>query len=390
MTAPSPVLDLDDAARIEAADSTGVLRSAALGGAQVRATAAAIAEGALARLADLCPRSVLLVAGPGRAARAAALLTAAVGGTAGLPVVALSETPPWVGPLDVVVVAGEDAADPRLVTSVDRALRRGAEVVIVAPDEGPLRAVGAGRAATLPPRVRVPDHNTLLRYLAAGIAVLAAVDSVRSGPLLPDLERLADALDAEAARDRPGSEVFGNPAKALAARMFRQSVVLTGDAPATAEVARHGAEVALRCGGAVVAAADLTDVIAAASKLAGPVQPDFDPFFHDEELDGPAPTQAVRVFVLSTDSDRIGVERRLAILPDAQLVGADAVGAIDLPAPTEGSGSVLEPLAILCLRLEMAAAYGALLAGGIESSYGDSPFGQSPIGQSSFGEGGGH
>jgi len=77
MIAGTPVLDLDDAASLEAADSSGALRSAASGGAQVRATAAAVDENALASLTDLRPRSVVLVTGGGRAARAGALLVAA-------------------------------------------------------------------------------------------------------------------------------------------------------------------------------------------------------------------------------------------------------------------------------------------------------------------------
>ncbi|MDN2502236.1 tobH protein, partial [Nocardia nova] len=71
MIAGTPVLDLDDVASLEAADSGGILRSAASGGAQVRATAAAVAENALIRLDGLRPRSLVLVSGTGRAARAA-------------------------------------------------------------------------------------------------------------------------------------------------------------------------------------------------------------------------------------------------------------------------------------------------------------------------------
>ncbi|MGY2019609.1 hypothetical protein [Nocardia gipuzkoensis] len=181
MIAGTPVLDLDDAASLEAADAGGALRSAASGGAQVRATAAAVGEDALARLADLRPRSVVFVSGSGRAARAAGLLVAALGDRAGLPVVPAAALPPWVGPLDVVLVSGDDAGDPRLIDAVDRALRRGAEVVVAAPHEGPLRAAAAGRAAVLEPRVPVLGHNRLLRFLAAGIAVLRAVDPQRTG-----------------------------------------------------------------------------------------------------------------------------------------------------------------------------------------------------------------
>lgn len=385
MTAPSPTLDLDDVASLEAADSTGALRSAAMGGAQVRATAAAVSEAALIRLADLRPRSALLVTGPGRASRAASLVVKTLGGRAGLPLLHLGSTPPWVGPLDVVVVAGDDAGDPRLVESVDLALRRGAEVVIVAPDEGPLRAAGAGRASALPPRVRVLDHNAFARYLAAFIAVLAAVDSARSGPFIPDLESLADALDAEATRDHPANEVFHNPAKALASRMQNREIVFTGDTDPSAELAAHASEILLRCAGIVSSATDLADTLAAAHHLAGAGHTaragDYDPFFHDEQLDGPPPRDKVRIFVLSADSDRAQAERRIAALTDADLVTVDAAegdqGELPRIDPSMQpaqlrTGRELEELAVLAVRLEMAAAYLQLVASrGVERSAGE-------------------
>ncbi|WP_431952542.1 tobH protein [Nocardia lijiangensis] len=380
MIAGTPVLDLDDAASLEAADSGGALRSAASGGAQVRATAAAIAEHALARLAGLRPRSVVLVSGSGRAARAAGLLVAALGDRAGLPVVPTTALPPWVGPLDVVLVAGDDAGDPRLIDAVDRALRRGAEVVVAAPHEGPLRAAAAGRAALLEPRVPVLDHNRLLRFLAAGMAVLRLVDPVRTGAAVPDLTELADVLDAEALRDGPHNEVFHNPAKTLAARMLQRGIVLAGDSPAAAELAEHGAEVLLQAAGRVATAADLAEAVAAHPRMieaAGESAPGFDPLFHDEELDGPAPVERIRVFVLSADRDQAAARRRVAVfggggsgLVDADLVSADVDllqnsltdPAAPAPARTEesgasGRGTELEQLAVLALRLEMAAAY---------------------------------
>ncbi|KAA0023973.1 tobH protein [Antrihabitans cavernicola] len=378
MTAPL-VLDLDDADSLAAADSVGALRSAALGGAQVRATAAAVTEGALARLDGLRPRSVVLVTGAGRASRASALLVAALGGRSGLPVLSVPETPPWVGPLDVVVVAGDDSGDPRLVESVDRAVRRGAEVVLAAPEEGPLRSAGAGRASALPPRVSVLDINALVRYLAVSVAVLDAVDTVRSRPLVPDLDLLADVLDAEALRDHPGNEVFHNPAKSLATRMHKRRTVLAGDSPATTELARHGSEVLLRGGATVTAAAGLGDVLAVGARLdAATATPaaGYDPFFHDEELDGPAPVDQARIFVLSTDGDRLALQRRVAALPSADTVTADSIptdGADDLPPSLDmtrfdGStparrGVEIEQLATVAVRLEMTAAYLQLMGG---------------------------
>ncbi|MBF6194931.1 tobH protein [Nocardia implantans] len=379
MIAGTPVLDLDDAASLEAADAGGALRSAASGGAQVRATAAAVGEDALARLADLRPRSVVLVSGSGRAARAAGLLVAALGDRAGLPVVPAAALPPWVGPLDVVLVSGDDAGDPRLIDAVDRALRRGAEVVVAAPHEGPLRAAAAGRAAVLEPRVQVLGYNRLLRFLAAGIAVLRAVDPQRTGAVVPELADLADVLDAEALRDGPHNEVFHNPAKTLAARMQQRGVVLAGDSPAAAELAEHGAEVLLQSAGKVATAVDLAEAVAARTRMAeaaGESAPGYDPLFHDEELDGPAPVERIRVFVLSADRDRAAARRRIAVFGGeaASMVDADLVNAdVDLlhtemtdpaaPAQTHAeeavpaNGTELEQLAVLALRLEMAAAY---------------------------------
>ncbi|WP_458688115.1 tobH protein [Nocardia tengchongensis] len=379
MIAGTPVIDLDDVASLEAADAGGVLRSAASGGAQVRATAAALSEDALARLTDLRPRSLVLVSGSGRAARAAALLIAALGDRTSMPLVPATSIPPWVGPLDVVLVAGDDAGDPRLAEAVDRALRRGAEVVVAAPDEGPIRAAAAGRATILAPRVRVLDHNLMLRYLAAGLAVLNTVDRHRVGPLVPELNALADLLDEEALRDGPQHEAFHNPAKTLATRMQqRKRIVLAGDSGAAAELAGHGSEVLLAAAGQVTTAVSLSEAIAAHGRLvqsAGVAAPGFDPLFHDEEFDGPAPVDQVRIFVVSTDPDEVAVRRRLAVfgsdagLVDTDLITVDAeaaaappadAGAPGQPMPAAASGDV-EKLAVLALRLEMAAAYLRLL-----------------------------
>ncbi|GAB2641997.1 tobH protein [Nocardia goodfellowii] len=401
MIAGTPVLDLDDAASLEAADTGGALRSAASGGAQVRATAAAVGEDVLGRLTGLRPRSVVLVCGSGRAARAADLLIAALGDRASLPIVTAGTLPPWVGPLDVVLVAGDDAGDPRLIDSVDRAVRRGAEVVVAAPLEGPLRAAAAGRAAILEPRVQVLAYNRMLRFLAAGISVLRLVDPVRTADAVPDLTALADVLDAEALRDGPHSDVFHNPAKTLAARMQQRGIVLAGDSPAAAALAGHGAEVLLQSAGRVAAGVDLAEAVAAHSRIAeaaGGATPDFDPLFHDEELDGPAPVERVGVFVLSADPDQSAARRRIAVfgggsgLVDADLVSADVdllqasladpsvptAARIDDPAAvqpgTSGHGTELEQLAVLALRLEMAAAYLRLLSAGTSASTSDEHF----------------
>lgn len=352
MSAARTVVDLDDTEGLADADRDGLLRAAAMAGAQVRATVAAIDEGALAPLAGVQrPRTVVWVGGRGAAEAAGAMLGAALSGSAAEPLVLAADSPPWIGPLDVLVVAGDDPADPALVNAAATAVRRGASVVVAAPYAGPLRDATAGRAAVLEPRLWVPDDFGLCRYLAAGLATLAAVD-----PAVPaDLAALADELDAEALRNGIAREVFTNPAKALAERMTGRSVVLAGDCPATRALARHGATVLLRVAGEPVAAAGLSDVVVALRGAPSAV----DNLFHDEEIDGPLPGRP-RVIALSLTAERPVLTARVAGLDDVDLLGAEDIGDDTAPA-TEGR--VEAQLAVLALRLEMAAVYLRLAAG---------------------------
>lgn len=345
--------DLDDAAAIEQSDIARSLRGAALGGAQVRAVAELVKEQALRPLAGMRPRSVVFITNGGRAPRAVALLTAALNAGAGLPIVSASAAPPWAGPLDVLVVAGDDSGDPVLAEAVRQGLRRGAEVVVAMPDEGPVRVAAAGRGLKLPPRMRVPSHNTLLGHLAAGMAVMRAVDPVRAGTLIPDLDSLADSLDTEAARDTPAQELFGNPAKSLASRMHQRAVIFAGSDIATSALAVHGADMMLAVTGSPAGAASLDGALAAAAAQRS-AAPAVDPLFYDEEFDGPMPGIQLRTFVLSAEPDQALVRRRMAALADADLVSADDAGP---PVDT------LSQLAVLALRLELAVVYLRILGG---------------------------
>jgi hypothetical protein len=344
-----------------------------MSGAQVRATAAAIEEGALESVAsDQRPRTVIWLAGRGPAESAGAMLAATLGAVAAQPIVAAAQVPPWIGPLDVLIVAGDDPGDPVLVSAAATAVRRGARVVVAAPYEGPLRDATAGRAAVLAPRLWVPDEFGLCRYLAAGLAVLGVVDpglgsagrSEATGGLFSatsDLGALADELDAEALRNSAVREVFTNPAKALAERMSGRQAVLAGDCPATLALARHGAVVMLRVGGHPVAAAGLADALVAlrrgvANQFADPV----DALFHDEEIDGPLPSRP-RVLALALADERSLLGPRIAGIDDVDLVGAEDVG--EAGSVPEAGGRAEQQLATLAVRLEMAAVY-LRLAGG--------------------------
>ncbi len=369
MTALSSLLDLDDADALVAADMEGALRSAALAGAQVRATVQSFEDTVGDRLFDLRPRSVVFVAGAGRAGRAASLLIAAVGSRIGVPLVHAPGTPPWVGPLDVVVVAGDDAGDPMLAQSISAAVRRGAETILLTPDEGSLRSAAAGRALCIPPRIAVREHNSLMRYLMAGICVLRAIASEIYRPLLPDPARLADALDIEAARNHPAHEVFHNPAKSIAVRMSGARVVLTGAGPISVETARHGSEVLLRAAGVVTSAGELSDIVATAvaGRSRSPALADYDPLFHDDEVDGPRPEGPFRVLVAATPTSIGEAERRTASLEDSVVLSVTPDEFEARPggseAPRSNALGDLESMALLAARLEMAAAYLHLMGG---------------------------
>jgi len=361
-------IDLEDTEELLAADREGLLRAASSAGAQVRAIAAAADEGELDSLrADDRARSVIWVAGRGTAETAGAMLAATLGGLASEPIAVTGEAPPWVGPLDVLIVAGDDPGDPALVTAAATGVRRGARVVVVAPYEGPLRDSTAGRAAVLEPRLWVPDEFGLSRYLAAGLAVLQTVDP---RPEI-DLGSLADELDAEALRNSAGRELFTNPAKTIAARLAGRRAALAGDCAATLALARHGSSVLLRLAHEVVAATGLADAVLALRALAesGSAASSVDALFHDEEIDGPLP-ERLRVLALTLSDEQTVVAARTAGLEDVYLLAAEDVP--DGPGGSAGSGvspalggpiSPEQQLAVLAVRLEMAAVYMRLVRG---------------------------
>jgi hypothetical protein len=361
-------VDLDDADGLLAADRLGLLRAASMAGAQVRATASALDEGDLdAVRSDAPPRTVVWVAGAGNAENAGSMLAALLGGSVGAPIVVAAQPPPWIGALDVVIVAGDDAGDPVLVAAAATAVRRGARVIVAAPYEGPLRDATAGRAVVLPPRLHVTDEFTLIRYLAAGLAALHAIAPGYSA----DLAALADQLDAEALRNSAGRDLFTNPAKSLAARMLDREVVFAGDSAATVVLARHACTVMLRVAHQSVAAVGLPDaLVAIASGWGRDTQTGAASIFHDEEIDGPL-SRRTRTIVLTTDAERQEVSSRLGGFDDVHVVNANDVPDVMATGGDGEPGSESMPgttrpeqqLALLAVRLEMAAVYQRLVRG---------------------------
>ncbi|KUI19197.1 TobH protein [Mycobacterium sp. GA-1285] len=365
MTGPSfsaATIDLDDVDGLLGADRDGLLRAASMAGAQVRATAAALDEGELESLrTGGTPRTLIWVAGRGNAETAGTLLASAWGGSVAAPIVVAAEVPPWIGPLDVLVLAGDDPGDPALVNAAATGVRRGARVVVLAPYEGPLRDVAAGRAAVLSPRMWVPDDFGFVRYLAAGLATLDVVDPTTH----VDLDALADELDAEALRNSASRELFTNPAKTLAERMSDRDVVLAGDSAATLALARHCAAILLRIAHRVVASAGFADALVVLRGDTSSADRERS-MFHDEQIDGPLPRR-MRTFVLTTDAERSFVAARAADLDAVDVISAQDVPelpeAAAVPDASTAAGSLEQQLAMLAVRLEMTAVYLKLVRG---------------------------
>ena len=335
------ILDgLDDVDALTAADREGLLRSAALAGAQVRAVAEARSEGAGEALAGLRPRAVVLVTGVRAVARhAAELVVAATAPRIDVPLAIVPALPGWIGPLDVVVLLGDDAGDPQLSDAAARALRRHAELVVAAPVEGPLAEAIDRRAFTdFSPRVKVAHGFELPALVAALIGTLDALTGVRRQPAPPELRELADALDAQALADQPSQESFHNQAKTLALRITGRPVVWAGDTAAAAAVAAHAATTLLTVAGAVGVAADAAGAVAELHRaaLAPRVRPAVDPLFYDPDFDEQPPDEVPRLLLVSTRTRRWLAQQQIAALPDADVITEGDDTAMLAPDPTAG------------------------------------------------------
>ncbi|MGH3612413.1 MAG: SIS domain-containing protein [Pseudonocardia sp.] len=295
---------LADSHALAALDTGGVLRAAATAGAQVRSAAQGAGEAGVGELRGSRPRALVLLRRPGASAPAAELLAALLGASCPVPVVVIDTAPIWVGPLDVVVAHTADPTDMELADAVSRAVRRGAEVVLSAPADGPVASAGAGRTRFVEPRIPVPPGLDLPRALAVGLATVAALELLDT-PLDVGLDTIADLLDAEAERNQPGHEPFMNPAKTLAQRLAEHTPLLWGTDPLAAAVARHGAGALATHAGIVAHAADIAGAATATGLHRALDRVADRGVFHDpfEDEADPSAAPPVRLVLLATGGD---------------------------------------------------------------------------------------
>lgn len=358
----SAVLDdtlLADPGELATRDTTGVLRAAATAGAQVRSAVHAAGEAGLDRLAGHRPRALVLLRRPGVSGAVADLVAALLGDRCPVPVVLTDRTPGWIGPLDVVVAHTADPADPVLAGSVELASRRGAEVVLSAPDAGPVARAGAGRVHLVEQRIPLPEGLGFAQALTVALVAVTELElltpALRGPGGSTSLEALADALDAESERDQPGNEPFVNPAKTMALRLAEHVPLLWGADPAATAVAAHGATALAAHAGVVAHAGDLGEAsVLAGLRVAVDLAERGADVFRDP-FDDPEPAPAVpRLVLLGTaEEDPQQVSRRLL---GREWPNADVAHPVE-EIPRGTPDAALLRAGVLALRCDIAGVY---------------------------------
>ncbi len=219
-----------DDSRLEADDLTDdeSLWWLASAGARIRRAALSEPAGRLAR-ADR-PRGVIVLGAEARLVRAVLEPACPVPFMA-WPGPAL---PAWVGPLDLVVALGSHDAPTWEVRCLAETVRRGATVIVAAPEESALAAVSKGSLTTHLPTP--PDDP-----MAAAIAVLALLGQLELGPAV-DVELTASAADAVAVRCSPARPLGDNPGKDLAVGLADSFPLVWGGTTLAGRASRRIAE----------------------------------------------------------------------------------------------------------------------------------------------------
>lgn len=267
--------DLHDPAALVGADVAQLLPSAALAGAQVRATAEQVAG-----FADFGRPRALVVIGA-NAAVDTALLTALLG-DAPAPVVTGTSLPSWVGPLDIVVVLASVVDDMAGAEAAALAVRRGARVFVRAAAHGPVAEAAAGAVLLAP---MVPVTEALAG--AARLTVLVGVATAAGFGARPDFLAAADQLDALAVACHPSSEFFVNPALTLAEHLSAGTPLIVGTDPVADALAGYTCRALAALAGYAGApllsyqAAGSPPLLASAARTDGPAGTFYDPYLDD-------------------------------------------------------------------------------------------------------------
>ncbi|WP_393082274.1 SIS domain-containing protein [Streptomyces sp. LN704] len=368
---------LDDPEALARADRRELLRGAAEAGARVRTAVRHATEAGIPDLKpDGRPRAVL-IAGPGLAATGVAELLGTLAG-ASCPVTRLTPTgvapaggalrwelPGWAGPVDLVLIATPDGAEPGLELLVEQAYRRGSSVVAVAPTGTPIAEAVEGTHGLFVPMATAPyEPNTPLAASAPGVLwalltpLLALLDRTGLVSAPPEaLQKVADRLDRVAERCGPAIATYGNPAKTLAADLAEALPVIWTEGTSAGPAGRRFTAALAELAGRPALAAELPEALAAHSVLlsgALAAAADPDDFFRDRVEEQQVLHARV---VLLRDRPAGG----LTAAPAARELALSHDTAISELEPEEGGD--LETLAELIAVTDFAAVYLALASG---------------------------
>lgn len=367
MAADYDETSLDDETLLEAADPAGMLRAVATSAAQVRAAALASAEAGIEELrSEGLPRAVVVL-GMGTSGIVGDLLAGLAGPTCPVPIVVYKNygLPLWVGAADVVIAVSATGNTEETLSGLDAAARRGARVIAIGAADSPLhvRTVTARGHFVPVPR----EHSARASLWSMAVPVILAGDAL--GLLTApseEIETMAVRLVEVAMRCRPGSELFLNPAKLLAASLAGTVPVIWGGTPSTVAAAyrfatllNENAKTPAVHGGFPEAGhnqvAALDGPFGALAHGPAAVSPE-DSLFVDHAED--SATRQHLVLLRDTENELTPISRRLEVAVDL----ARRRGILVTELAGEGE-SHLERLASLIGLTDFASVYLALLAG---------------------------
>ena len=372
---------LDDEDAVLRRDGQGLLWALATAGAQVRRAIESADEFGLDRLRGELPRALLIAtdAPPSVTVRVVTRLSCEQ-----TPALAWHgvQLPKWAGPADALLIGAVDGRHPRLVALAEQGARRGLAMAVVAPPDSQV-AAAAGRA---PVHHLATDLNVRAFRWAVLTPLLQALDALGVHAVPPALlHEVADALDHTAEVCRPGSDLFTNPAKALAAEFADTQPLIAGAGALAGVAARAIADSLQLCAGVPAVAVSLPDGMARAGAVlrgAGPSPiGSGEDFFRDRTDD--VARERGRLLVVgddgTADDPELGPRSGAQIQLD-EVAARRAAAALHALAAELGlrSSSVDVPQGAPLARFAAAAAFGDFTAGYLALGLGLDPGAATP------------
>jgi hypothetical protein len=184
--------------------------------------------------------------------------------------------PAWVGPLDLVVIIGDRRPISWLVEAGAEAARRGASLIVAAPQNSELAQATATSETTL---LAANDFDST----ASAVVILALIGQLGLGPSV-NVEGVASAADMIAEECSPLRDLAVNPGKNLALKLADHLPLIWGGTVLASRASRRLGEAVRRVSNSPALAADASEVKAV---LRG-VEPR-DPFADPDEMSGLSP-----------------------------------------------------------------------------------------------------